>query len=318
MRTILVTGAAGFIGSFTASALAKRGDNVIGLDNFNDYYTVTLKRDRIQQFCKDLKIYEADLVDLPTLEQIFSENKIDQVCHLAAQAGVGYSLKNPFAYETSNNVGTLNLFEACRKKEVKSIVFASSSSVYGNNKKIPFSVEDDVSQPISLYAATKRYNELLAFSYHHLYGISCTGLRFFTVYGPWGRPDMALFKFTKAILGDKPIDVFNHGKMKRDFTYIDDIISGILASLDKNHPYELFNLGNSEAVELTRFIECIEEALGQKARKNFLPLQPGDVPETFADIEKSTQMLGFRPQVKIDEGIKRFVSWYKDYYKLEA
>ncbi len=315
MSNILLTGAAGFIGSWTAQALVRRGDKVIGVDNFNDYYDVKLKQARVKQFSKGAKIRKADVADFKAMEKIFKSNKIDQVCHLAAQAGVGYSLKNPFAYETANNLGTLNLLELCRKYGVKSFIYASSSSVYGGNTKVPFSVEDNVDKPISLYAATKRYNELIAHTYHHLYGLHCTGLRFFTVYGPWGRPDMALFKFTKAILSGKPIDVYNNGRMKRDFTYISDIVAGVLAALDKNYAYELFNLGNSNTVELNYFIEVIEQALGKKAQRNNMPMQPGDVPATSADIKKSREKLGFNPKVNIEEGIKNFISWYKDYYK---
>lgn len=316
MATILVTGIAGFIGSWTAEKLLERGDKVVGVDNFNDYYDVSIKRNRIGKFKGDFKLYESDITDYKAMERIFNENKIDKVCHLAAQAGVRYSLTNPFTYESTNVLGTLNFLELCRHKGVKTIVYASSSSVYGNNKKTPFSVEDNVDHPISLYAATKKTNELMAYTYHHLFGLHCTGLRFFTVYGPWGRPDMALFKFTKAILEDKPIDVYNFGKMKRDFTFITDIVAGILASLDKEYPYEIFNLGNSNTVELMYYIECIEKELGKKAKKNLLPMQPGDVPESFADIERSRKMLGFDPKVKIEEGIHQFILWYKSYYRV--
>lgn len=315
MSTILVTGIAGFIGSTTAHALADRGDTVVGVDNFNPYYDPTLKRARARRLAGKAAIVEADIVDFKAMKDVFSRHKIDKVIHLAAQAGVRYSIENPFAYEQANNLGTLNLLEICREKGVKSFVFASSSSVYGGNTKIPFSVDDNVDRPISLYAATKKYNELMAHVYHHLYGINCTGLRFFTVYGPWGRPDMALFKFTDAIIKGRPIDVYNHGQMKRDFTYVSDIVAGILASLDKNYPYEIFNLGNSATVELTYYIECIERELGRKALKNMLPMQPGDVPATSADIEKSRRMLGFDPKVKIEQGIKEFLTWYRDYYK---
>jgi UDP-glucuronate 4-epimerase len=257
-----------------------------------------------------------DIADYKALERVFDARHFDKVCHLAAQAGVRYSLTNPFAYETANGLGTLNVLELCRHKGVQTLVYASSSSVYGGNKKIPFSVDDPVDKPISLYAATKKYNELMAHTYHHLYGLRCTGLRFFTVYGPWGRPDMALFKFTKAILEGKPIEVYNYGKMRRDFTYVTDVVAGVLASLDKEYPCEVFNLGNSQTVELLHFIRCIEKELGREAKMNLLPLQPGDVPETFADIQKSRDMLGFNPAVKIEEGIRRFIAWYKDYYKV--
>jgi UDP-glucuronate 4-epimerase len=315
MTTIFLTGIAGFIGSWTTEALLKRGNKVIGVDNFNDYYDVTLKKARVKKFAKDAKVHLADVSDMDAMEKIFKTNRIDQVCHLGAQAGVGYSLTNPFVYETTNNMGTLTLLELCRKYNVNSFIYASSSSVYGGNKKVPFSVEDNVDKPISLYAVTKRYNELIAHTYHHLYGMNCTGLRFFTVYGPWGRPDMALFKFTKAILQGKPIDIYNNGNMKRDFTYITDIISGVLSALDKNYSHEIFNLGNSKTVELNHFIEVIEKNLGKKAQRNNMPLQPGDVPETYADISYSRKKLGFEPKVDIEEGIKNFISWYKDYYK---
>jgi len=316
MKTILVTGAAGFIGSWTVEGLLKRGDKVIGIDNFSEYYDPVLKRARAKKFEKQCQIHEIDITDAQGIEKIFKQNKFDQVCHLAAQAGVRYSLENPFAYEHTNSLGTLTLLEACKKNSVGSFVYASSSSVYGGNTKVPFSVEDSVDKPISLYAATKRYNELMAYTYFHLYKIHCTGLRFFTVYGPWGRPDMALFKFAKAILGGEAIDVYNHGKMKRDFTYVTDIAAGIMASLDKNYPYEIFNLGNSQTVDLLYFIECIEKELGKKAKKNLMALQPGDVPETSADIEKSRKMLGFDPKVRIEQGIHEFISWYKSYFKL--
>lgn len=315
MPKILLTGIAGFIGAHTARALLDKGTDVVGIDNFNDYYDVQLKKDRLLTLAKNAAVSNVDLTDLKGLEEIFRRHKFDQVCHLAAQAGVSYSLKNPVAYEMSNNLGTLHVFELSRKYGVPSVIFASSSSVYGNNKKIPFSVNDNVDHPISLYAATKKSNELMAHTYHHLYGIRMTGLRFFTVYGPWGRPDMALFKFTKAILGGRPIDVYNHGKMKRDFTYISDIVAGILSAMERNYPYEIFNLGNSDTVDLLRFISVIEQRLNRKAVKNMLPLQPGDVPETFADIDASIGKLGFKPTVKIEEGIGRFIDWYKTYYK---
>ena len=315
MATILVTGIAGFIGSTTAHLLADRGDTVIGVDNFNPYYDPKLKRDRAKRLEGKAKIYECDIIDLPGLRKVFSQHKVDKVLHLAAQAGVRYSIENPFAYEQANNLGTLNMLEICRELGVKTFVFASSSSVYGGNTKTPFSVNDPVDHPISLYAATKKYNELIAHVYHHLFGMNCTGLRFFTVYGPWGRPDMALFKFTDATIKGQPIDVYNHGKMKRDFTFVTDIAAGIIASLDKSYPYEIFNLGNSSTVDLTYYIECIEKELGKKAIKNMLPMQPGDVPATMADIEKSKRMLGFDPKVKVEQGIKEFVQWYRDYFK---
>ena len=315
MSTTLVTGAAGFIGSWTCEALLQRGETVVGVDNFNAYYDPSLKRARAEKLKGRCPIHEIDVADTAAVERVITQSGAQRVCHLAAQAGVRYSLENPFAYESANVLGTLNVLEACRRSGVRTLVYASSSSVYGGNTKIPFSVEDSVDKPISLYAATKRANELMSYTYHHLYGLQCTGLRFFTVYGPWGRPDMALFKFTEAILQDRPIDVYNHGKMKRDFTFITDIVSGILASLDKSYPWEVFNLGNSQPVELTYFIQCIEKELGRKARMNLLPLQPGDVPETTADIDKSRRMLGFSPKVGIEQGIKEFIAWYKAYYK---
>ncbi len=317
MKNILVTGIAGFIGSQAALALQKEGHEVIGIDNFNDYYDVGLKRARLKEFNPETRVYESDLANYAALEKIFIENKIDQVCHIAAQAGVRYSLQNPFVYETANNLGTLNLLELCRVHGIKSFIFASSSSVYGANKKIPFSVEDDVDHPVSLYAATKRYNELLAHTYHHLYGINCTGLRFFTVYGPWGRPDMAYFKFTRAILEGSPIELYNFGKMKRDFTYIADVVPGVLSALEKNYGFEIFNLGNSQSVELECFVSCLEKELDRPAVKRLGPLQPGDVPETFADIEKSRRMLGFEPKTGLEEGIRQFAVWYKKYYRVE-
>lgn len=314
MAKILVTGIAGFIGSWTGATLAERGDQVIGLDNFNDYYDPKLKRDRVKRLLGDCKVIRADITDLKALRKIFKAHKIEKVCHLAAQAGVRYSLTNPFTYEKTNFLGTLNLLEACREQGVKTFVYASSSSVYGNNKKIPFAVEDPVDQPISLYAVTKKSNELMAYTYHHLYGLKVTGLRFFTVYGPWGRPDMAYFKFADAITKGKTIDVYNFGKMKRDFTYVSDIVAGVTSALDKSHACEIFNLGNSRAVELLYMIQCLEKELGKKAKTKLLPIQPGDLPESFADIQKSAKLLGFKPQVKIEEGLHQFVEWFKRYF----
>ena len=313
MATILVTGVAGFIGFHVAKALLKKGEEVIGVDNLSDYYDVKLKEDRLAQIKDKIKFYKVDISDFDALEDVFSENKIEKVCHLAAQAGVRYSLENPWEYEKTNVHGTMNIFELMKKFDIKNIVYASSSSVYGGNEKVPFSESDNVDKPISLYAATKKANELMAYTYHHLYDMNCTGLRFFTVYGPWGRPDMALFKFTKSILDNKPIDVYNYGKMKRDFTFITDIVSGVMASLDKCYPYEIFNLGNNNTVELKYFIECLEKELGKKAKKNMLPMQPGDVPITYADISKSKKMLGYSPKTEIEQGIKQFVDWYKSY-----
>lgn len=314
--TILVTGGAGFIGFHLTKALVERGDKVIVVDNLSNYYDVQLKKDRLKQIKNKIKFYQVDIANLEKLIKIFEKNTIDKVCHLAAQAGVRYSLINPFEYERTNILGTLNILELMKRFKIKDFVFASSSSVYGANEKIPFSVEDRVDKPISLYGATKRSNELMAYTYHKLYGLNCIGLRLFTVYGPWGRPDMALFKFTKNILEGNPIDVYNYGKMKRDFTYITDIVDGILSALKKDFGFEIFNLGNSTPVELNYFIECIEKELGKKAKKNLMEIQPGDVPETFADIDKSKKMLGFEPKIKIEEGIKNFIKWYKKYYEL--
>lgn len=318
-ETILVTGAAGFIGFHVAKALLERGDTVVGYDNVNDYYDVKLKEDRLAQLddSKSFTFHRKDLVDLEALKKVFKSHVIDRVCHLAAQAGVRYSLENPFAYQKSNLEGFLNIIELAKDHKIKNFVYASSSSVYGGNKKMPFSVDDPVDHPVSLYAATKKSNELIAHAYSHLYGLPCTGLRLFTVYGPWGRPDMALFIFARAILAGKPIDVYNFGKMKRDFTYIDNIVSGILSCIDKPFPYEIFNLGNSNTVELNYFIECIEKELGMKAEKNLMPIQPGDVPESFADIEHSRKMLSFEPKTNIEEGIARSMNWYKEYYSVK-
>lgn len=315
MKTILVTGAAGFIGAWTARALVERGDRVVGVDNFNPYYDPRLKRDRVKALIPRVKIHEIDLADRAALARVFCANRIDRICHLGAQAGVRYSLQNPYAYENTNNLGTLNLLETARAAGVRSFVYASSSSVYGGNRKTPFSVEDAVNQPLSLYAATKRANELTAHVYHHLYGFHCTGLRFFTVYGPWGRPDMALFAFTKAILEGRPIDLFNRGKMRRDFTFIGDIVAGVLAALDRNKGYRLFNLGNSRPVSLGQFVRAIEKAVGRKALKKFLPMQPGDVPATWADIDSTRRQLGYRPQIGIETGVQRFVDWYRSYFR---
>jgi UDP-glucuronate 4-epimerase len=315
--TTLVTGAAGFIGFHTAKALLEKGTNVIGIDNLNAYYDVSLKKARLAQLLShdSFTFYHENINNFDALQKIFTQNHIDKICHLAAQAGVRYSIENPFTYEESNIKGFLNLLETARKFPVYNFVYASSSSVYGNNTKLPFSVEDNVDTPISLYAATKRSDELMAFTYSHLYDIPLTGLRYFTVYGPWGRPDMALFIFTSAILNQRPIDIYNFGKMKRDFTYIDDIVDGTISSLNNPFTYELFNLGNSKTVQLMDLITLIEKELGIEAKKNFLPLQPGDVPETYADIEKTKKMLGFNPKTSIKTGIQNFIGWYRNYYK---
>lgn len=320
--SILVTGGAGFIGSHVAKALLERGEEVVIVDDLNNYYDVKLKEARLANVVQLLRFkgkvtfYQINISDYAAMQKVFAKHHFTKVCHLAAQAGVRYSIENPFAYEQANSLGTLNILELMRQFNIKDLVFASSSSVYGGNKKIPFSADDNVDHPISLYAATKKANELYAHVYHHLFGLNCFGLRFFTVYGPWGRPDMALFKFTKAILENQPIDVYNYGKMKRDFTFITDIVDGVIKSLDQVKGYNIFNLGNSKTVELNYFIECIEKELGKKVQKKMLPLQPGDVPETFADIEKTKKILGWQPKVGIEQGIKEFVKWYREYHHL--
>ncbi|MFP3870258.1 MAG: NAD-dependent epimerase/dehydratase family protein [Syntrophobacteria bacterium] len=316
MKTYLVTGAAGFIGFHVSRALLERGDQVIGLDNVNDYYEVSLKEDRLRilEDYRHFTFYREDLANWEGLSRLFRDNGLQVVCNMAAQAGVRYSLVNPFAYQKSNVQGFLNLIHLAKEHGVENFVYASSSSVYGNNKKLPFSVGDRVDYPISLYAATKKANELVAHTYSHLYGLPCSGLRLFTVYGPWGRPDMALFIFTRAIVNDEPIKVYNYGKMRRDFTHITDIVQGVLASLDRAVPYAIYNLGNSQAVELLYFIACIEKTLGKKARKNLLPMQPGDVVETYADINESRRDLGFEPSTRIEDGIEDFIGWYRSYY----
>ncbi|OKH36668.1 capsular biosynthesis protein CpsI [[Phormidium ambiguum] IAM M-71] len=336
MAKILVTGVAGFVGFFLAQKLLDRGDEVIGLDNINDYYDVKLKHDRLAQLegRKNFNFYKLDLADRAGMEQLFAEHQFDKVAHLAAQAGVRYSLQNPHAYVNSNLVGFIHILEGCRHQNVKHLVFASSSSVYGANTKMPFSVHDNVDHPLSLYAATKKANELMAHTYSHLYNLPTTGLRFFTVYGPWGRPDMALFTFTKLILSGKPIDVYNYGKMQRDFTYIDDIVEGVMRTLDKipesnsqwsgehpdpstsKAPYKIYNIGNNQPVELIRFIEVLEDCLGIKAEKNLLPLQPGDVLATYADVDDLAKDVDFKPSTPIEIGIDNFVKWYRSYYKV--
>ncbi len=316
-RVYIVTGAAGFIGFHISKRLLEMGNQVIGIDNINEYYDPLLKEARLALLRGDKKFifHKEDLVNYKGLKEIFDKHQADKVCHMAAQAGIRYSLENPFAYQKSNLEGFLNIIELAKDYKIKNFVYASSSSVYGNNKKIPFSESDNVDHPISLYAATKKADELIAHTYTHIYGLPTTGLRFFTVYGPWGRPDMALFIFTKAILEGREIDVYNFGKMKRDFTYIDDIVEGVISSLEKVNRYEIFNLGNSHTVELEYFIECIEKELGKKAVKRYLPIQKGDVPETFADINHAKDKLGFDPKIGIEEGIKRFTGWYSLHYK---
>ena len=330
---VLVTGVAGFIGFHLAQALLAKGISVVGLDNLNAYYDVQLKRDRLHQLkhFPNFIFLLLDLADRPGMEQLFQTHQPEIVVHLAAQAGVRYSLDHPHTYVESNVVGFLHILEGCRHQGVKHLVFASSSSVYGLNTKMPFSVQDNVDHPISLYAATKKANELMAHTYSYLFDLPITGLRFFTVYGPWGRPDMALFKFTKAILEQRPIEVYNHGQMQRDFTYIDDIVAGMLAVLEQIPtrnaevtlhpgvsvaPYRLYNIGNHRPVPLLDFIAVLEKALGRTAIKRFLPMQPGDVPATYADIADLTAAVGFMPQTPIEVGIPRFVAWYRDYYQI--
>lgn len=315
-KNILVTGAVGFIGFHLAKYLHARGDNVIGFDNFNDYYSPELKRARERELTKlGIEVVNGDICTLKMLNATLDFNEITHIVHLAAQAGVRYSLINPQAYVKANLEGFTNVLEACKRKPEIKLTFASSSSVYGNNSKVPFSVRDRSGDPVSFYGATKKANETMAYTYHHNYGIAATGLRFFTVYGPWGRPDMAYFSFTKAILEEKPIEIYNEGKLRRDFTYIDDIVNGIAAAVDLESNWDIFNLGNSKPVELGRFIEIIEDSLGKKAKKNYVPMQPGDVLETYADISESKTKLGFEPKVTLEEGIPKFVKWYQDFFK---
>jgi UDP-glucuronate 4-epimerase len=314
---VLVTGGAGFIGSRVAQQLIDRGDEVVIIDNFNDYYNPQLKRDRIKNVIGERKhsLYEGDIRDEKLLEEIFSKEGIDKVIHLAAMAGVRNSINKPLLYEEVNVRGTMLLLEMARKYSLKNFVYASSSSVYGNNTKTPFSESDTVDNPISPYAATKKATELIAHTYSHLYTIPTTGLRYFTVYGPWGRPDMALFLFVKNILEGNPIDVYNHGKMSRNFTYIDDIVSGTLTVLDANLSCEVMNIGGDREETLLRFIEVIEEKIGKEAQKNMMPMQPGDVPQTVADITK-LRSLGWEPTTRIEDGIGQFVDWYREYFKI--
>lgn len=316
-KTVLLTGAAGFIGAHTAVALLKRGDAVIGIDNFNDYYDPQLKRDRVEQLLgahKNYTQYDGDITDAALLETIFKKHKIDTICHLAAQAGVRYSLEQPLLYISSNVVGTTMLFEAARQHQIPHVVYASSSSVYGNSTDAPFREDQRTDTPISLYAATKKSTEVIAHSYHHLYGMQLTGLRFFTVYGPWGRPDMSPIKFARLIWDDKPIDVYNYGKMQRDFTFISDIVRGTLAALDTPNGNLVVNLGGSSVTELEHFIATLEKHLGKTAEKNYLPLQPGDVLLTSADTSLAKEKLGWEPAVSLDEGVAEFVDWFKTYY----
>ncbi len=338
MRTILVTGAAGFIGFHLSKLLLEQQDDVevVGVDNVNDYYSVQLKLDRLKQLeaLPRFQFKKIDLADRPAVKDLFESNRFDRVVHLAAQAGVRYSIDNPHAYIDANLVGTTNVLEGCRHQKVGHLVYASSSSVYGANVTQPFSVHQNVDHPLSLYAATKKANELLAHTYSHLYNLPTTGLRFFTVYGPWGRPDMALFKFTKAIFEDQPIDVYNRGQMQRDFTYVDDIVAAVAAVTDtvakpnsewdaacpdpatSNAPYRIFNIGNNAPVALNDFIEAIETAIGKPAKKNLLPMQPGDVPSTYADVDDLKAAVGFVPTTTVQEGVRRFVQWYREYYQV--
>lgn len=316
---ILVTGAAGFVGSYTAHALLDDGHEVVGFDNFNDYYDVALKEARFQGLEKrdGFTMIRGDLTDVPLLTSHFQQQKFDRVCHLAAQAGVRYSIENPAAYQKSNLEGHLNILEACRHAKIERLVYASSSSVYGGNKKVPFSESDPVDHPVSLYAATKKANELMSHTYTHLYGLQTVGLRFFTVYGPMGRPDMAYWLFTDAMLNGRSIKVFNHGKMERDFTYIDDIVAGVKSALfaDGLDPYEVFNLGNNNPENLMEMIRVLGDALGVEPKMEMLPMQAGDVPITFADISKAQKKLGYQPTTSMEEGLKRFVKWYKEHFK---
>jgi UDP-glucuronate 4-epimerase len=336
MARILITGAAGFIGFHVSRRLLERGDAVVGLDNLNDYYDVRLKQSRlaILKSHASFSFHQCDMSDRPGLESVFASDRPQRVINLAAQAGVRYSLQNPHAYVESNVAGFVNVLEGCRHNQIEHLVFASSSSVYGANTKLPFSVHDNVDHPLSLYAATKKANELMAHTYAHLYGLPCTGLRFFTVYGPWGRPDMALFVFTRAILEGRPIDVFNHGQMQRDFTYVDDIVEGVVRTLDRipdpnpdwsgDHPdpassrapYRLYNIGNNNPVELLHLIETLERALGKTAQKNLLPMQAGEVPATYADVDDLVRDVGFKPATPIEVGIERFVDWYREFYNV--
>ncbi|WP_434629323.1 NAD-dependent epimerase [Pseudomonas sp. Z1-29] len=333
---VLVTGAAGFIGFHVSQALLARGDEVIGIDNLNDYYEVSLKEARLALLTphSNFRFIRMDIGDRNTMAALFANEGFDKVVHLAAQAGVRYSLENPLAYADSNLVGFLNILEGCRQGKIQHLVYASSSSVYGANESMPFSVHDNVDHPVSLYAATKKANELMAHSYSHLYGLPTTGLRFFTVYGPWGRPDMSPFLFVRAILQGKPLKIFNYGKHRRDFTYIDDIVEGVLQALDhtatpntdwsglapdpasSRAPWKIYNIGNSQPVELLTYIGHIENALGRSAQKELLPLQPGDVEHTYADVEQLKIDTGYAPSTSIESGINKFVSWYKNFYNV--
>jgi UDP-glucuronate 4-epimerase len=336
MTRYLVTGAAGFIGFHLSRRLLDRGDQVVGLDNLNDYYDVQLKRDRLAQLTgrEGFTFHQLDLADRDGMSRLFADERFQVVVNLAAQAGVRYSLENPHAYVDANLVGFMHVLEGCRHHDVKHLVYASSSSVYGANTRMPFSVHDNVDHPVSLYAATKKANELMAHTYSHLYQLPTTGLRFFTVYGPWGRPDMALYLFTEAILAGRPIKVFNQGQMRRDFTYIDDIVEGVIRVADRipagnpdwsgdapdpgtsRAPFKIYNIGNHQPVELQHFIACIENSLGMEAEKQLLPMQPGDVPATYADVDDLMRDVGFRPATRIEDGIQQFVDWYREYHQV--
>lgn len=318
-KTILVTGSAGFIGFHTSKKLLEEGNVVIGIDNLNNYYDPLLKTKRNKLLLKNKNYFfhKINICDIPKLKKVFNKYKIDQVCHLAAQVGVRYSLTHPSIYERTNIKGFINIMECIKQKDIKDVIYASSSSVYGDSRmpKKGFSEKSTITRPISIYGATKKADELISYYYHKLYGINCTGLRFFTVYGPWGRPDMAYFNFAKAITENKQIDVYNYGKMRRDFTYIDDIVVGIIASLKQHYPFEIINLGNSKTVKLIDFINSIEIALGRKAKLNFCGLQPGDMKETYANINKARRLLKFHPTTDIKTGIVKFIDWYKEYQK---
>ena len=331
---VIVTGCAGFIGSFVTERLLQRGDEVVGIDNVNDYYDVTLKEARLKRLhnLHPFELHRIDIADRSAIDEVFASSSPDRVVHLAAQAGVRYSIENPRAYINANILGFTNILEGARAVDLQHLVYASTSSVYGANTQMPFSVHDNVDHPVSLYAATKKSNELMAHTYSHLFGLPTTGLRFFTVYGPWGRPDMALFKFTRSILAGEPIDVFNYGHHKRDFTYIDDIVEGVVRTLDhvatpdpdwsgdapdpatSTAPYRLFNIGSNQPIELLRYIEILEELLGRAAEKRMLPLQPGDVPDTYADVDSLIEHIDYQPNTPIEEGVKRFVDWYRGFY----
>ena len=334
-KKIIVTGSAGFIGSTLCLKLLERGDNIIGIDNHNDYYDPKIKEARLQRLIKysNYQHYKIDLSDRKSLDEVFKDHKVSKVVNLAAQAGVRYSMENPLAYINSNIVGFAQILENCRYHNIENLVYASTSSVYGANTKMPFSENDSANHPLSVYAASKKSNELMAHTYSYLYQLPTTGLRFFTVYGPWGRPDMALFKFTKAILDEKLIDVYNHGNHTRDFTYIDDIVEGVIKTLDNpatinanwnsnepdpassNAPWSIYNIGNNKPIQLMDYIKALEEALGMKAKVNFLPLQPGDVPDTYASTKKLKDEFNYKPSTSVVEGVSHFVKWYKNYYK---